>query len=198
MKLEVPYYSQFRDVKSEDWKEKSCTMACLKMAGEYLSPNTLPSIDQMMDEAMIHGASMKSHGLVVESYTEHGFAHDVIVSMAHNCGISAYKEEFKSYSLDENKKPISGSNQNIMLDNGLKKISAMLETGSLPIVSVMPGLSEGKSFHTILLVGFEENDGVLKGFYYHDPDAKDEEKKGIFISLEEFIKFWRKMAIFIG
>jgi hypothetical protein len=198
MKHEVPYYSQFRDVTNEELKEKACTMTCLKMAGDFLSPNTFPSIDEMMEEAMVHGESMKEHGLITLSHTPHGFSHDVIVSLAHNYGIPAYKEEFKSFSLDQNKKPILGSHQNTMLQNGFKKISTALRAGSLPIVSVMPGLSEGKSFHTILIIGFEEKDGVLTGFYYHDPDAKNEERKEVFMSLEEFLKFWRKMAIFIG
>ncbi len=198
MKLEVPYYSQHRDVIKSELRDRSCIMTCLKMAGDFLSPSTLPPIDQMMEEAMIHSQSMVEHGLISQPITPHGFAHDVIVSVAHNYGLPAYKEEFKSYSLDENKNPIPGIYGDLMFQNGLKKISAMLETGSLPIVSVMPGLSDGKSFHAVLLVGFEENGGALTGFYYHDPDAEKEEKKAVFLPLEEFIKFWRKMAIFIG
>ncbi len=198
MKLHVPYYSQFHDVTKKEWQSKACTVVCLKMALDYLVPGRAPSIDNLLHEAVIHSNSMLGRGLISEESLRHGSPHDVIVMMAHNYGVTAYREEFKSMSanLDGSIGPSQFAGE--MLQHGLKKIVAILETGGLPIVSVLPGLSEGKSFHTILLVGFEDNNATLTGFYYHDSDAPGEARNDLFISLEEFIKYWRKMAICIG
>lgn len=198
MKLQVPYYSQFRNVTNTQWQDGSCTMTCLKMALDFLYPQRAPSIDELFDEGLTHIKSMTERGLLSSSASAHGIPHEVVVLMAHNYGALSYREEFKSMAVSETGKVMQGQYAGLMYEQGLKKICAMLETGSLPIVSVEPGLSAGKSFHTILLVGFEATEGTLTGFYYHDPDAKEDPREGIFISLEDFRKFWRKMAIFIG
>jgi len=168
------------------------------MALDFLYPDRAPSIDELFDEGLTHSKSMTERGLLSESASNHGIPHDVVVLMAHNYGALSYREEFKSMAVSETGKVIQSQYAGLMFEQGIKKICAMLETGSLPIVSVEPGLSTGTSFHTILLVGFEVQDGTLTGFYYHDPDSKEVAREGIFITLIEFIKFWRKMAIFIG
>ena len=198
MKLSVPYYSQFHDVTKEEWRSKACTVVCLKMALDFLVPDRTSSIDNLLHEAVIHSNSMLSRGLISEESLSHGSPHDVIVMMAHNYGVTAYREEFKSMAIGLSGAMEQSKFADEMFQQGLKKIVAILETGGLPIVSVLPGLSEGKSFHTILLIGFEDNNGTLTGFYYHDSDAAGEARNDLFITLEEFTKYWRKMAIFIG
>lgn len=198
MKLDVPYYSQFKDVEREDLKPRACAMTCLKMALDFLVPGRAPSIDVLMHEAMAHTASMIQVGLITEVVAAQGLHRDVTVAMARNYGVNAFREEFKSMSLDEMNNPVASPYENEIYDNGVKKIVAMLETGSLPLISILPGLSEGKSFHSVLFVGFEEENGTLKGFYYHDSDAKDEPRKAVFMPFDEFNAYWRKMAIFIG
>jgi hypothetical protein len=198
MKQAVPYYSQFFDVSREDQREKSCSIVCLKMAFDFLSPGTTPSIDHLIEEASFHTISMKEHGLITEKAASFGTVHDVLVSLAHNYGVLAYREEFKSLSVTEAKVVVPSPFVEVMLESGIKKIVASLETGSLVIASVFPGLSEGKSFHTILLIGFEDRDGTLTGFYYHDPDARTEARNDQFIALADFVIYWRKMAVFLG
>ncbi len=198
MKLDVPYYSQFKDVTREDFKPRSCAMACLKMALDFIVPGRAPSIDVLMDEAMTHTASMIKAGLITEVVTSQGLHRDVTVVMARNYGVTAYREEFKSMALDSINQIVPSQYEGEMYQNGMKKIVAMLETGSLPMVSLLPGLSQGKSFHTVLFMGFEEENGTLKGFYYHDPDAENEPREAVFMSLDEFSTYWRKMVICIG
>lgn len=198
MKLEVPYYSQFTDVSREDFQSRACTMTCLKMALDFHVPDRAPSIDTLMEEAQVHTKSMIDAGLITEKVASQGIHRDVTVAMARNYGVTAYREEFKSMTLDSEKKPIPSQYEQEMFQHGLEKIVAMLETGSLPIISVFPGLSEGKSLHAVLFVGFEEEEGTLKGFYYHDPDAKEVGRSFQYMGIDQFTTYWRKMVIFIG
>src|SRR3990172_1948517 len=42
------------------------------------------------------------------------------------------------------------------------------------------------------------HEGLIKGFYYHDPDAHTpHEGKDQFVPIETFKKHWRRMAIFV-
>ncbi len=198
MKLDIPYYSQFTEVTSDEWKDRSCIVVCLKMALDFLVPGKAPSVDRLIEEALLHSASMMEHGLITAKSATHGFVHDVIVVLAHNHGVPAYREEFKSLSLDEHNKPIPSPYVDLILQRGIEKLKQGIQSRHVPIVSVFPGLSEGESFHTILLTGFEEKDGVVTGFYYNDPDAKDEQRKDLFLELPDFLKYWRKMVIFVG
>ena len=198
MKLAIPYYSQYKEVTSDEWKGRACIVTCLKMALDHVSPGSAPSLDRLIEEALIHSASMMEHGLITAQSATHGFVHDVIVVMAHNHGVAAYREEFKSLSLDAENKPAPSPYVEAVLQKGIEKLKTSIENNHVPIVSVLPGLSDGESFHTILLTGFEEEEGRVKGFYYHDPDAKDLPRNDLFLSLSEFLKYWRKMAIFIG
>ncbi len=198
MKLKVPYHSQFRDSVREEWKSKACTVTCLKMAGDFLVPERLPSIDELFSEALFHSESMRSKGLIADIALSNGFPHDVIILLAHNYGIPAYREEFKSKSINTNSEIKESQYSGDMLNEGINRLRQSIENGKPPIVSVLPGLSEGTSFHTILLVGFEEENGVVSGFYYHDPDSKVIDLESIFIPISKFLEFWRKMAIFVG
>ena len=198
MKLKVPYYSQFRDNIREEWKPKACTVTCLKMAGDFIAPERLPSIDQLFSEALFHSGSMKSRGLIVGSNLSHGFPHDVIVLLAHNYGFLAYREEFKSKFVGKDGSIKESQYSVEMTEKGINRLCQAIRDGKPVIVSVLPGLSEGGSFHTILLVGFEEENGEISGFYYHDPDSRVLDLDTIYIPLSKFLEFWRKMAIFIG
>lgn len=198
MRLDVPYHSQFSPAIPPEWQERVCSLCCLKMAFDFLIPDRAPDFSTLIKEAAVHTRSMIEHGLITEKAGSHGFVHDVIVSLAHNYGVTAYREEFKSMALDSNDQSVPSPYVADMLEQGLKKITAMLETGSLPIVSLTPGLSAGRSFHTVILIGFEDRDGTLTGFYYHDSDARMEARNNQFISLEEFITYWRKLVIFLG
>jgi hypothetical protein len=65
------------------------------------------------------------------------------------------------------------------------------------MVSAIKKWSEENKYHMIVLVGFEKEAEEIKGFYYNDSDYKDEEGKDLFVDIDTFKKYWRKMAIFV-
>ena len=79
--------------------------------------------------------------------------------------------------------------------NDTQELRNFLDQGNPVVVSISAKRFseefEGK-FHQIVLVGYDD-----KGFYYNDPDYQDEEGKDLFVSIEDYKKYWRKMAIFI-
>ena len=67
------------------------------------------------------------------------------------------------------------------------------------IVSVEKLFRSNKSTHLVVLTGVVIERGELKGFYYHDPESRERgDGEHEFVSLERFLEFWRKMAIFIS
>lgn len=186
MKHTVPYYSQFADVTREEWKSKACTVTCLKMAIEYVTGKSTVSVDTLIDEGVIIGA-----------HTKHGWDHSGVAILAHNYGVPAYKEEFRSVKVNTETKGFSKSeHEDSMREYGISKIIKVLDEGGLAIVSVLRGLKPDGGFHTILILGYEKSGDDLS-FIFHDPDAKFGTKSNMTISKTDFIPVWRKMAIFI-
>lgn len=188
MILKVPFYSQHKDVKSDGWKDRACTMTCLKMAMDYKKQEGVPELDHLVDE-----------GRTIGGFSEHGWTHQAIVLLSHNYGIPAYQEEFRSVFVDTRKnKFVPSKFESEMLNEGIERLKKSLDENRLPIVSVKRNWEQNGTFHSIILIGYELKKGEIAGFYYHDPDTKDSEKKGELIGVSEFISNWRKMAIFIG
>ncbi len=104
-----------------------------------------------------------------------GWIHDKLLAIVEELGMEAYRKEG-------------------MEDNQLLK--DFLDKGNPVIVSIKAQKFspefEGK-FHQIVLIGYDEN-----GFYYHDSDYRNREGNGLFVPLDKFGEYWRKMAIFIG
>ncbi|PIQ66866.1 MAG: hypothetical protein CO184_00805 [Candidatus Zambryskibacteria bacterium CG_4_9_14_3_um_filter_40_16] len=201
MKMQVPYYSQYKDVEKEEWKilgkARACTAACLKMVFEYFKVDNCPTVDEIFEESLIITQDMLEKKLITELTITHGITHDVITLVSHNHGVPSFKEEFKSVKIDTANKTFSPSKYSQKIfDFGIKEIFNTLKGGGLVLTSVLPGLSNGQSFHTVLLVGFEEADGKIKGFYYHDPDSIDGTLSNQYLDLKMFDKYWRKQAIF--
>ena len=201
MKLEVPYYSQFKNVAREEFKPngsgKACAAACLKMALEFIKRERAPTIDELFDEALIIQEDMLRKGLITENSIARGLPHDIIVFVAHNHGVPAYKEEFKSVSVDLKEKSFSfNPDGEKMREFGISKIIKTLKEEGLSIASVAPNFSTNRESHLVLLTGFEEKNGELTGFYYHNPDDRGGESKGLFVDMGDFREKWRKMAIF--
>lgn len=188
MILATKYFSQFRDVVSEEWKPKACSLACLKMALDYHNAADKLSIDDLIKE-----------GIAIGGYSNHGWTHHAISLLSHNHGVPAYHEEFRSVSVDPTDGRFSKSSfEDEMLAAGLSRLQKGLDENRLPIVSIMRNWDQNSTFHSILLVGYESEGETLKGFYYHDPDTLQGEREGLFVDTETFLKNWRKMAVFIG
>lgn len=187
--LDVPYHSQFASIRNDDWKPRACTIVCLKMAMDFLAPEDAVDADSLFEESLKIKESLLEKGLITPKLASNGSVHDVVVFLAHNHGLLAHKEEFKSLN------PLF---EERMLQSGLRKVENSLKEGKPVIASVYRGLAAGQSFHTILLVGLQKDErGDLEGFYYHDPDAKEDERMdNQFIEIEKFKEYWRRLAIF--
>lgn len=187
MKHEVPFYSQYDDVERSEWKSKSCTITCLKMALDALCSNRAPSIDHLIDE-----------GVLIGGRNEHGWIHGKVAIIAHNYGVPAYAEEFRSITVQSNGKSEISPYEESITSYGIHKLHSLVRARVFPIVSVPRNMEQSGSFHSILLIGYEEVGGTLTGFYYHDPDTEKERREGEFVSIGDFARLWRKMAICIG
>ena len=131
----------------------------------------------------------------IGGYTEDGWVHEVLVALARNRGFPAYRQEFKSHSIDVAQKTAKASHhEERLVVDGIERITATLKSGSPVIVSVSRGFQEKAQFHIVVLVGLEEGGG----FYYHEPDAQSRnEGEYRFIDIDNFKEHWRKMAVFV-
>ncbi len=188
--LEVPYYSQKLDVVDEKWKDKACGVTSLKMVFEYYLRNTkdVPTINDLIGE-----------GIFIGGYSKHGWIHDALVILARNHGLDAYRQEFKSHTIDLIKKIFRTSIfEEELLKKGVNKIIKKIEMENPVIVSVRGRFKKDGEFHMIVINGIEKDRDITKGFYYHEPNS-DNKEDGMsnFVDIETFKKYWRKMAIFV-
>lgn len=185
-KLDVPYFSQHQDVLDPAWQPRSCGIACAKMLLQFHKQDHDESIDDLIAEAVLMGG-----------YTKHGWQHDALVNLLRNRGIHAYREEFRSQSIDSRTRVRQQSPyEQHLTRNGISKIANHLFKGKPVIVSVDAGFGENTSSHLIVITGFAEDEVGLEGFFYNDPDSQAGIKKDLFVELPKFRKFWRKLAIF--
>jgi uncharacterized protein YvpB len=166
--LEVPYYSQFLDVDDKKWMPKSCAIVCLKMILHYHNDRSLPLMDLI-------GLGESKGG-----YGPSGWYHDTLVELAEDYELKARRVE------------------GVNVEDGIKDIKSSLEKGNPVIVSAIKYILGQTKFHMVVVTGFEEEDGQITGFYYHDPESADREKgQNIFTDIKTFTGGWRRMAIFI-
>ncbi|HEC33037.1 MAG TPA: hypothetical protein ENI63_02130 [Candidatus Kaiserbacteria bacterium] len=176
MKLSVPYYSQYKEVVDSKWQPRACAVTCLKMALDFEATNfntTIPTIDELIEE-----------GVNIKAFSKEGWVHRGIVFLAHNHGVPAYQEEFRS---------MDGRLAKKLVTTGHSKLINRLKDGKTSIVSVEKGFNEGGGFHQIILVGYRDGN-----FLYHEPESKDNVGAFMRVSDEEFLNHWRHMAIFVG
>lgn len=188
MKIDVPYFSQIKDIADDTWKRHGCSITNLKMVLEYHArilkdlqmTGSVPGIDALIDEGTAIGAYQYSVG----------WTHEGIVRLARNHGLPAYAQEFRSMDID----PVSGQAvpSDRLVDVGIAKLMESVERGHPVIVSVLPGFGDNKTLHTVTLSGVEREQN---GFYVHDPvDPSSQTHR--FVAVDEFKKYWRRLAIF--
>lgn len=174
--LSVPFYSQHLAVKDPLWRLLSCGVVALKSVLDFLEA-PMSSADELIRIGLSHNA-----------HSDSGWTHAGIVSIAAQFGVAMKRKEFRSHDPLEAEK---------LLNEGINKLVTSIEQGKPVLISAIKKWAEVKKFHMMVLVGFEMDEGILKGFYYHDPDAYTEgEGKNQFVPIETFKKYWRRMAIF--
>lgn len=178
MLLTVPYYSQHIDVTDPEWKNRACGVAALKMALDALGKKT-PPLDEYIQQGVSSGA-----------YGPSGWIHAGLVSLANQFGARAERKEYRSDDTHDSE---------AAFDEGLRDIIDSLEEGRPVLVSAVKEFKYRDKFHLITLVGVELSEGLVKGFYYHDPDSLTEGAgKAQFVPISLFERYWRRLAIFVS
>lgn len=59
--LDVPFYSQLKDIQSPDWRKRGCGVASLAMLIEYYKPGTV-SVNTLLKQAIVSGAYLQNAG----------------------------------------------------------------------------------------------------------------------------------------
>ncbi len=172
MRLDVPYTSQYLDIADPYWKDRSCSVACLRMV--LSMRGDVPTLETLV----LEGKDKYGYD------PSRGWTHKAIVSLFSDYGILAQSREFKEEGLFE---------------KGVEEIVNSLDQGNPVLISAVKNFQEEKKFHTVLFVGYEKDTkGEVSGFYYHDPAFDDREKgQNLFVPFETFKKYWRRMAIFL-
>ena len=186
--IDVPYYSQYQNVLEPKWRARACGVACVKMVIKYFRSDNDESIDALIDE-----------GVRIGGYGNNGWDHESLVRILRNRGIYSYREEFRSQVILPGKSSgMPSVYDKRMAEAGINKIKKMLQAKRPVIVSVDTGFDENKTSHLIVLTGFDADETGVSGFMYNDPQSDGGVKKNLFVNLDKFNKYWRRLAIFVG
>lgn len=176
MKIKVPYYSQYLDVTDTMWQPRACGVACLKMLLEAKGEK-VPTLDEMIEQ----GCAIGAHG-------EYGWKHDGLIALAKQYGAKLSRAEWRQSD---------SATPEELNEEGIQFLISELRSGRPVLVSAVKKFQEDDKFHMVVLTGFEEKDGVITGFYYHDSDTtKSGEGENLFVPINIFRAKWRRMAIF--
>jgi len=186
MILPVLYHSQFHAVNDPEWKSRACSVTCLAMVLAYLAPKiggSAPAVNALIKEGQTINAIDSARN----------WTHVGIVRLAHNHGVHAYSQEFRSL---DNGEP--SRHEPRMVKEGIEKIVQTIEAGFPVIASVKRGFTAEGTAHTVVVVGTSrDSKGVLGGFVVHDPDSEmSPDGEGKTVDIDTFLKGWRKLAIF--
>lgn len=176
MKIPVPYYSQYLDVTDKEWQSRACSIVCLKMLLESKGVQT-PSLDEMIAQ----GDAIGAHG-------ESGWKQDGIIALAKQYGGKLSRQEWRqsdTKTADE------------LNEEGIQFLIIELRLRNAVLASAIKKFIEVDKFHLVVLTGFEEKDGTVTGFYYHDSDTQVRgEGENLFVLIDTFRAKWRRMAIY--
>ena len=156
--MSIPFLSQYDESIPESWRSRACSVTNLFMVLKSRGVDT--TVEALIGEGESIGA-----------FGPRGWTHEGIVRLAHNHGVSAYAQEFRSR--DEN---IATE----LRQKGLEKIKQ-----NLPVIASIQ--KDNGSFHTITLV-----EATGEDFMVHDPEEKEPTR----ITEADFLKKWRGLSIF--
>lgn len=172
MKIEVPFFWQYAPEISESWRHRACTMTSLAMVLNFFGTKISPQ--EVIDQ-----------GLSIKAYIEGvGWDHRATSMIAHNHGVHAYSQEFRTLT-----EGVPSKFDADFLSTGISKIEKSLSANIPVLASIKMDFKDMDEPHTIVLVGMTDTD-----FIYHDSKYEDGAYKQV--SKETFKNFWRKFAVF--
>lgn len=176
MLIPVPYYSQHLDVLDTGWKDRACAIACIKMILSAKGIET-PPLDEMIQK-----------GLALDAHGPSGWIHNGLIKLAAEYGSTLSRAEWRASETKTNEE---------LNEEGIRFLVSEIRAGRPVIVSAIKKFTEKDKFHMVVLVGFQEQNGVINGFLYHDPDSTMyTEGENQYVPMDIFQETWRRMAIF--
>jgi hypothetical protein len=187
MKIDLKFFSQLDNKIPENFQRQSCGLCCVKMLIDYYNPQTEIEISNLLKEAELIGAYDTKINNGVWTY-------EGLVRLLRNHNVLSYDQEFRSVKVDlEKGEFLKNENQTDFIHAGLSKIVKNIKNKKPIIVSVKAGFSDNVDSHLVVLNGIEEKSNFLQSILFvNDPLVGPD----IEMTLEYFLKFWRKMAIF--
>jgi uncharacterized protein YvpB len=114
--------------------------------------------------------------LKMDGYIEDiGWKHQIICDLATQHSLKSYRAE------------------NDKIENLIKA----LEKDEPVIISIYKNFNPQNDGHLAVLNGYYVDEGELLGFYVNDPVGAQYKHKNQFIKLEDFIRGWKKRAIYV-
>lgn len=165
-RLSVPFLNQYVDVLTPEYRQRACGMCCVRMALEYFKTPDLPSIDEMIRAGMEDP----------RGYSEHGWRHDYFVSLFQSFGYACERKEK-------------------MTEADVAQIQQAIHMKNPVVISCQYHMFDRHNFHIVIVTGVRETaDGKIVGLFYNNPMSLQTE--GSYTPLADFLKDWRRMAIF--
>jgi len=168
MKFETPEYSQFLDIKDEDWQGRSCGILCLKTLIDYWFGNK--KMDSKDMDALIQEA------LDIDGYIpEIGWKHKELAEVA------------KKHKLDGENFDWTDEHPDVAFN----RIIPHLTTHPV-IASIYKDLDKEKNGHLVVITGYEDGN-----VYYNDPDSKKKAGIKRSAPLQAFLDGWTRRIVVI-
>ena len=81
MQLPVPYFSQYSDIADSYWRERSCSIACVKMTLDFLLIQTPSLLNLVTESAELFGYDPSlgwKHSALVKVFEKYGYEDDML------------------------------------------------------------------------------------------------------------------------
>lgn len=85
----VPFYSQLTDISAPEWKKIGCGIASLAMLIEFHNPDSLTSVDTLLQE-----------GIAADAYSSVGWTYAGLIAVSHKYGLDGTTHDFGDSSID--------------------------------------------------------------------------------------------------
>ena len=190
MKINVPFYSQCWDLDAwkdlghesredaEYWQRSSCGILCAKMVMNGLREGSVQhTVKELIDIGVAKGAYADATG----------WSHDGLVNLIQSFSFEAQRGSFS-----------------------VEALRSALASGTLPIVSIKWAFQNTKTLkerilfwkkyggHLAVLVGYEEENGRLTGFYvHHTSKILEQNWEARFVPLRKFLKGYTGRGILV-